>query len=276
MRGVLSLFSRKKVDRGPQVIRVKVWDGMLESVVFDGQVSMDAEPCQILNLPHVTTRFRHGKLCIKGSNRELNSFKGLRDHVELVVVQGSMGECSGVVYVDEAGVVRTSSNVPSCSASIMSVYNLPHEDCVKVFHCVSLEDLVIDAPSLLEIPRQVSEMTKLRKLNVSSHDLVSVAEEIRHLKGLKELHISSGRLKCVPVGGLENLEVLEIFCVLEVDTIPEEIGQMKSLKRLSLSFSRNLKALPKSIAELKQLEYVFLGEFRACKVFLMKLHNCQI
>lgn len=262
----MSLLSRKPVEQDP--IHVRVWDDKQEEVLFDGKVSTSSvEPRHLSKLPSIDAVFGSWALCIKGSKEELESFEGLGDHVELVPVKGvwKRSDASFVVYVDEDGIVKTSPTVPTCNASIMTVSKLSQEQCVKAFQCVSLEELLMDAPLLNEIPKDIGKMTKLRKLRISSRFLVRIAEEFTMLKSLKELLIYSDRLKHIPLAGLDNLEVLELFCLDELETLSEDIGQLRSLKQLSIFSCRIFRSIPTHIGALKQLEDLNLDNLPSMK-----------
>ncbi len=97
-------------------------------VLFEGKVSSDVKP-------HELERGLGG-IYIKSASEKVKSFKGLQNNVELVAGSGVSKDFAGVLYVGADDVLRKSKRVPSCECVMMTLRELSHEECEKVFKCL--------------------------------------------------------------------------------------------------------------------------------------------
>ena len=173
-----------------EVVYLKVFDEEKGGVVFEGKVSTDIEPDELLKLKCFRERSWYGMFS-KGSNEEVKSFKGFQNNVELLAGRGGSKTFSGVLYVGaDDGMLRTSKSVPSCECVTMSVWWLSHEECEKAFKCEILEELEMYYCKLMQIPHEIGKMKKLKKLTLYGlNDLKSIPEELAELSNLEELRI---------------------------------------------------------------------------------------
>lgn len=91
------------------------------------------------------------------------------------------------------------------------------------------------------IPASIGNLSSLKKLNFCQCSILSIPSEICRLTELEELEIN---------GIYNNSNNLK--------TLPEEIGELQSLRYLYLR-NNDIKTLPKSMVNLKKLEYIDLG-----------------
>jgi Leucine-rich repeat (LRR) protein len=150
----------------------------------------------------------------------------------------------------------------------------------------ALQSLTIkNTSSLKTLPASVGKLDKLEVLILESSGLSAVPEEIGQLKALKSLTLGAypsfifsnphqisqwpaGTIDELPISlwQLDKLEVL-ILNNLCIKAIPEEIGQLKSLKSLTLvgsnikgcgAFRQAVDELPISLGQLDKLEVLSL------------------
>ncbi|MBI9069547.1 MAG: leucine-rich repeat domain-containing protein [Salinivirgaceae bacterium] len=107
-------------------------------------------------------------------------------------------------------------------------------DITPLLNCTNLEFLVINRTNITEIPQEIENLTKLKKLSISNK-LTVISDSIGKLNDMRYLSLS----------GNTNL-----------DSIPQSIVNMRKLLHLELS-NTNIKELPEGISELP-LEKVFI------------------
>ena len=192
-----------------EIVYIKVFDEKKGDVVFEGKVSTDVEPGELVYLRCFWERYMNG-INNKATNEEVKSFKGLQNNVELVAGRGVYKGFLGVLYVGaDDGVLRKSESVPSCECVMMSVWWLSHEECEKAFKCEMLEVLEINWCKLRQIPQEMGQVKKLKKLRLHGLDnLKSIPEEIGDLSSLKELEIDSCGVESLPKR-LKELKMLK-------------------------------------------------------------------
>ena len=143
----------------------------------------------------------------------------------------------------------------------------------------TLEELVLDTyfddPEAFEgievglprFPESLCALTELRRLElVGHHRIKAIPAKISSLKKLKELTLDC-RLSSLPkeLGELSGLTKLDLATnnnlgkAPEEEAFPAELGNMKSLRELSLS-SCGLRTVPAFVGELESLEVLDLTE----------------
>lgn len=108
--------------------------------------------------------------------------------------------------------------------------------------------------SLLELPDEVCELSKLQSIHAQFNDLTFLPENIGHLINLKDLKLGGNRLRRLPdsISHLKQLEILTVW-QNELHKLPSNIGLLTQLKGLDIS-SNYLSELPASIVKLTNLE----------------------
>lgn len=130
------------------VVYIKVFDEEEGDVVFEGDLSTEVTPDELLHLGCFLKRrlgFSLGFMYNRATCERVASFRWLRNS-ELVFSRGgySILSFSGVLYVGcQDGALRKSNTVPSCECLMMTVFHLSHEECKKAFKCETLEELEI-------------------------------------------------------------------------------------------------------------------------------------
>lgn len=105
------------------------------------------------------------------------------------------------------------------------------------------------------IPNSIGNLTFLKRLKIDCYSLHEMPINIENLKSLRILDLmESGNLKSLPetIGELKSLEKLIITGNMR--NLPESIGRLKNLKVLNLFGTSNLTSLPKSLGNLESLE----------------------
>ncbi len=149
----------------------------------------------------------------------------------------------------------------------------------------SLVELNIGNISVQQLPDKIVA-PKLRKLSVSSiKDMDYLPEFIRENPSLKSLDIQYTNLKRLPswISDLKNLEDLNLRCNCSLESILDEIGQLKKLRKLTFDHDYNskegskvsLKTLPQGIGGLENLQYLFAYNVRYLKDLPESIFNLK-
>ncbi|KAJ8013734.1 hypothetical protein DPEC_G00032870 [Dallia pectoralis] len=146
----------------------------------------------------------------------------------------------------------------------------------------SLEELLLDANQLRDLPKPFFQLIKLRKLglsdneiqrlppeianfmqlvelDVSRNDIMEIPDSISYCKALQVADFSGNPLTKLPVSfpELKNLTCLSINDI-SLQALPENIGNLSNL--ISLELRENLLTyLPESLSQLHRLEELDLG-----------------
>ncbi|XP_061505121.1 protein lap4 isoform X10 [Anopheles gambiae] len=161
-----------------------------------------------------------------------------------------------------------------------SLPNVPEE----IFrYSNSLEELLLDANHIRDLPKGFFRLYRLRKLGLSDNDIIKIPsdiqnfvnlveldvsrneigdipEDIKHLRSLQIADFSSNPISRLPAGftQLRNLTVLGLND-MSLISLPQDFGCLSKL--VSLELRENLlKNLPESISQLTKLERLDLGD----------------
>ncbi|XP_053678019.1 protein lap4-like [Anopheles nili] len=161
-----------------------------------------------------------------------------------------------------------------------SLPNVPEE----IFrYSNSLEELLLDANHIRDLPKSFFRLYRLRKLGLSDNDIIKIPsdiqnfvnlveldvsrneigdipEDIKHLRSLQIADFSSNPISRLPAGftQLRNLTVLGLND-MSLISLPQDFGCLSKL--VSLELRENLlKNLPESISQLTKLERLDLGD----------------
>ena len=118
---------------------------------------------------------------------------------------------------------------------------------------INLEELYICNVNLIELPKELTELpkeignlTNLKRLNIRTNNFTKLPKEIGNLINLEKLYIDCNNLEISPDGieKLINLEKLYIEINIDINIINkdfnfkslpiEEIGKLNNLKDLSI------------------------------------------
>ncbi|KAK2720695.1 hypothetical protein QYM36_004549 [Artemia franciscana] len=147
----------------------------------------------------------------------------------------------------------------------------------------SLEELLLDANHIRELPKTLFRLTHLRRLGLSDNEIQRLPGEIANLELLQELDVSRNDVKEIPEGirhakslqvadfssnpisklpqgfpQLRNLTVLGLNDMSLVQ-LPPDFGSLNNLVSIELR-ENMLKSLPESFSQLTKLERLDLGD----------------
>ncbi|CAK9795349.1 Protein scribble homolog [Anthophora quadrimaculata] len=147
----------------------------------------------------------------------------------------------------------------------------------------SLEELLLDANHIRDLPKNFFRLQRLRKLglsdneihrlppdiqnfenlvelDVSRNDIPDIPENIKNLRALQVADFSSNPIPRLPPGfvQLRNLTVLGLND-MSLTNLPPDFGSLEALQSLELR-ENLLKSLPESLSQLYKLERLDLGD----------------
>ncbi|XP_018310616.1 protein lap4 isoform X1 [Mycetomoellerius zeteki] len=147
----------------------------------------------------------------------------------------------------------------------------------------SLEELLLDANHIRDLPKNFFRLQRLRKLglsdneihrlppdiqnfenlvelDVSRNDIPDIPENIKNLQALQVADFSSNPIPRLPAGfvQLRNLTVLGLND-MSLTNLPSDFGSLEALQSLELR-ENLLKSLPESLSQLLKLERLDLGD----------------
>ncbi|XP_053142377.1 leucine-rich repeat-containing protein 1 isoform X3 [Hemicordylus capensis] len=146
----------------------------------------------------------------------------------------------------------------------------------------SLEELLLDANQLRELPKPFFQLVKLRKLGLSDNEIQRLPPEIANFMQLVELDLSRNDIPEIPesISFCKSLQVADfsgnpltrlpesfpelqnLTCLsandISLQALPENIGNLYNLASLELR-ENLLTYLPESVAQLQRLEELDLG-----------------
>ncbi|KAK4881366.1 hypothetical protein RN001_004685 [Aquatica leii] len=147
----------------------------------------------------------------------------------------------------------------------------------------SLEELLLDANHIRDLPKNFFRLHRLRKLGLSDNEINRLPPDIQNFENLVELDVSRNDIPDIPesIGALRALQVAD-FSSNPIPRLPPAFSQLRALTVLglndmsltslpadfglltaltSLELRENLlKELPSSLAQLNKLERLDLGD----------------
>ncbi len=160
------------------------------------------------------------------------------------------------VVLDSSGILYLSKMKGIQSLRLNSI-ELSHTSHLieKIAQLDSIRFLQLSFGQKTVLPDNIHLLKQVEKLHISGNHRIknNVLTGVFSMVNLKELNISgfSDTLMSPKIGQLKNLEYLNWY--YEGKTLPNEIGQLKHLKSLTMRFGK-LKTLPKSIGKLSNLQ----------------------
>ncbi|CUI15958.1 hypothetical protein PNK_0321 [Candidatus Protochlamydia naegleriophila] len=136
------------------------------------------------------------------------------------------------------------------SVTEFGIRELPDAFC----ELINLTDLNLLGNRLEALPEDFGNVSKLKKLDLTSNRFRFLPNSICELSELKNLHLGYNRLHSLPqnFGNLSKLEVLDLFNNHFL-SFPNSVCELLELKTLNLGYNR-LESLSEKIGELSKLE----------------------
>ncbi|XP_059757182.1 protein scribble homolog isoform X4 [Balaenoptera ricei] len=145
----------------------------------------------------------------------------------------------------------------------------------------SLEELLLDANQLRELPKPFFRLLNLRKLGLSDNEIQRLPPEVANFMQLVELDVSRNDIPEIPesIKFCKALEVAD-FSGNPLSRLPEGFTQLRSLAHLALN-DVSLQALPGDVGNLANLVTLELREnllksLPASLSFLVKLEQLDL
>ncbi|KAJ3641605.1 hypothetical protein Zmor_028105 [Zophobas morio] len=138
-----------------------------------------------------------------------------------------------------------------------SLPNVP-EDILR--YSRSLEELLLDANHIRDLPKNFFRLHRLRKLGLSDNEINRLPPDIQNFENLVELDVSRNDIPDIPesIGALRALQVAD-FSSNPIPRLPPAFSQLKSLTVLGLN-DMSLTSLPADFGMLTALTSLELRE----------------
>lgn len=126
---------------------------------------------------------------------------------------------------------------------------------------------------LSQVPAVVWQCKNLQVLNLSCNRLDSISPQISQLKQLETLVLGSSACGGNPIKTLpENFDQLTqltdlLLSYTDFEQVPATIGRLAKLKTLQMLHMRQLKALPETLTQLKNLEVLEIHSYAPIELF---------
>lgn len=134
------------------------------------------------------------------------------------------------------------------------------ESLAGIGYLKSITELSVAKCNIKEIPSEISQCKKLKRLNLlKAYDLKTLPESIGGLEELEFINVLLTNLESIPesIGNLKKLKYLYAGCT-SIVAVPESIGDCESLVILDLH-STEITKIPDSITRLANLKSLDLG-----------------
>ncbi|XP_076251173.1 scribble planar cell polarity protein isoform X11 [Rhynchophorus ferrugineus] len=138
-----------------------------------------------------------------------------------------------------------------------SLPNVP-EDILR--YSRSLEELLLDANHIRDLPKNFFRLQRLRKLGLSDNEIQRLPPDIQNFEHLVELDVSRNDIPDIPesIGQLHSLRVAD-FSSNPIARLPPAFSQLRSLTTLGLN-DMSLTSLPTDFGHLVSLTSLELRE----------------
>ncbi|KAJ8321664.1 hypothetical protein KUTeg_000135 [Tegillarca granosa] len=125
----------------------------------------------------------------------------------------------------------------------------------------SLEELLLDANQIKDLPKSFFRLIQLRKLSLSDNEICRLPPDIANFINLQEMDVSRNDIGDIPdnIKFCKNLQVLDVSSNPFTKVLPEGLTQLRNLTHLGLN-DVALERLPPDIGNLSSLESLELRE----------------
>lgn len=133
-----------------------------------------------------------------------------------------------------------------------AIQHLPPNLC---YNLDQLQRLDLSDNELIDLPEEIGQLADLKICRLAKNRLGKLPSTFGHLKQLEILDLSFNRLE--EITAVSELTKLFLFQAIEneIETLPDDIGQLKHLQTISLR-GNALTQLPESFGELQALRHV--------------------
>jgi len=136
----------------------------------------------------------------------------------------------------------------------------------RVFTLTGLQELYLSKNVLSALPFELTELKKLRVLDVGDNEISEVPSWIGDLQNLERLDLRNNEFSDLPASlyTLKKLKYLQMWGN-DLSTLSDDISKLTSLEELYLERNR-LKSLPVTITKMKALKYLDYGYNYLCNL----------
>ncbi|XP_071941513.1 protein scribble homolog isoform X5 [Antedon mediterranea] len=176
-------------------------------------------------------------------------FRACNRHVEYI----DKRHCSLTAVPDD--IFRYGRTLEELLLDANQIRDLPKQ----FFRLLNLRKIGLSDNELERLPPEIGNFMNLLELDISRNDIFEIPENIRFCKALVAIDLSGNPISCLPSGftQLRNLKFLTLNDV-GLESLPNDIGNLSNLVTLELR-ENLLKTLPPSLSLLVKLEQLDLG-----------------
>jgi len=215
--------------------------------------------------------------CGYDSNLNFSKFKNLKNMATL-----------DISYYNSYGQSQPLGEFPESLCQVKQIKHLKIEDEISVIpKCINklknLEELDLSNNKIKEIPSALGDLSKLYHLDLSRNELTTISSSLSNLSKLIYLNLSSNKLTSIS-SGIYKLKSVETLNLLnnsitkitsnlknmknlmelnlannEITEIPSSLSKVENLVLLDLSYNKINCTIPKSLNDLKRLNYINLS-----------------
>jgi Leucine-rich repeat (LRR) protein/predicted DNA-binding WGR domain protein len=153
----------------------------------------------------------------------------------------------------------SSKDFPSAEKCMKEAEKIIAKKLKEEYEEVMLNIAGVDIHALKQV--EDAQKNGAEKLYINVHRSPELAEEVCRITSLKNLYITNLTVLPASIGNLKKLEVLEIEQSHQLESIPDEIGLLKNLRKLNLKDTA-IRSIPNTIGQLSQLKKVHIWSNR--------------
>ncbi|XP_064616334.1 leucine-rich repeat-containing protein 58-like [Liolophura sinensis] len=201
------------------------------------------------------------------------------DHNSITVLPRSIAMFKNLITLDLSNNQMSHLSSELCSLSFLRTLSaknnlLDTESIPKDFGSLqALEILNFSGNGFIDVPIQITELSRLRSLYMGQNCLKSLPSEVKHLTRLQNLYLGGNQLSGIPaeVGQLQNLACL-VLCDNQLQSLPPTLVSLRRLQSLSLH-NNCLSTLPPEIVSLNLVELSLRNNPLIMKFVQEMVHN---
>ncbi|WVZ54680.1 hypothetical protein U9M48_005444, partial [Paspalum notatum var. saurae] len=136
---------------------------------------------------------------------------------------------------------------------------LPSVQLSSIVQIKNLKYLEISGLYFESLPEAISDIWSLQAVHLINSGLLELPKSIGKLQKLRTLNLSGcGELECLPdsIGDCNLLSSIDLYKCTSLTALPKSIGKLQKLRMLNLSYCEKLNCLPDSIGDCRMLSSI--------------------